>query len=50
MPEGRALAVLAEDYQKMLDDGLLLDDAEGFDLLITKCAEIQKKVNAVTRK
>ena len=50
VPEGRALAVLAEDYQKMLDDGLLLDDAEGFELLIAKCAEIQKKVNAATPK
>ena len=50
VPEGRALAVLAEDYQKMLDDGLLLDDVEGFELLIAKCAEIQKKVNAATHK
>jgi hypothetical protein len=46
VPEGQAMAVLAEDYQRMLEDGLLLDDEESFDMLIAKCAEIQKKVNA----
>lgn len=50
VPEGRALTVLAEDYQRMLEDGLLLDDVEGFDQLIAKCAEIQRKVNTATQR
>ncbi len=43
VPEGKTLAVLAEDYQRMVEDGLLIDDVESFDLLIDKCAEIQRK-------
>ena len=46
VPEGGALAKLASDYQHMIDDGLLLDDAEPFDALLERCRIIQQKANA----
>jgi hypothetical protein len=39
---------LAEDYQRMIEDGLLLDDAESFNNLLQKCKELADKVNATT--
>jgi hypothetical protein len=46
VPEGGALTKLASDYQHMIDDGLLLDDAEPFDALLERCRIIQQKANA----
>ena len=46
VPNGDALANLVIDYQHMIDDGLLLNDAEPFEVLIAQCLEIQKKANA----
>lgn len=46
-PETASLAGLAEDYARMLDDGLLLDDAEPFERLIEECRGIQQKANAL---
>ncbi len=46
VPEGGALAKLANDYQHMIDDGLLLDDAEPFEALLERCRVIQQKANA----
>jgi hypothetical protein len=46
VPAGNALATLAEDYRHMVDDGLLLDDAEPFDALLERCRVIQDKANA----
>lgn len=46
VPEGGALASLAGDYERMLADGLLLDDAEPFDELMMSCARIEKLANA----
>lgn len=48
-PKGDALRALAEDYQRMVDDGLLLDDAEPFDALLQRCQKLAEKVNAATR-
>lgn len=31
---------LEEDYARMVDDGLLLEDAEPFDALMARCADI----------
>jgi len=42
--EGNALDALRGDYQRMLEDGLLLEDAESFDLLMDKCKSIQEQV------
>ncbi len=45
-PSGDARKTLAEDYQRMVDDGLLLDDAEPFDALLQRCHALALKVNA----
>lgn len=45
VPTGDALASLAGDYERMVGDGLLLDDAEPFDDLIARCASIEQLAN-----
>lgn len=45
VPDDGALATLAADYQRMIDDGLLLDDAEPFETLMERCRAIQEKAN-----
>jgi hypothetical protein len=34
----------------MVEDGLLLDDAEPFDVLLQRCQALALKVNAATRR
>ena len=46
VPEGAAFDRLARDYQGMVEDGLLLEEAEPFGLLTDRCREIQRKANA----
>ncbi|MGI4935884.1 MAG: hypothetical protein ACRYF5_03925 [Janthinobacterium lividum] len=46
VPSDDALATLASDYQHMLDDGLFLDVAEPFEVLLERCKIIQQKANA----
>ena len=46
VPAGAALAVLTDDYARMLADGMLLDDAEPFDALMERCAAIEARANA----
>lgn len=41
-----ALTKLAVDYQRMVDDGLLLDDAEPFEGLLDRCRAIETKANS----
>ena len=45
VPRGRSYEALAEDYGKMMSDGMLLDDEEQFDDLMKRCAEIEARVN-----
>jgi Nucleotidyl transferase AbiEii toxin, Type IV TA system len=45
VPDGDALALLAEDYRRMVEDGLLLDDAEPFEALIDRCRQIEAMAN-----
>lgn len=45
VPDEGALVMLASDYQQMVDDGLFLDDAEPFDVLLERCRIIQQKAN-----
>ena len=45
VPLGEALKNLATDYAEMIEDGLLLDEAESFDHLLTKCRVLQDKAN-----
>ena len=46
VPSGTAHAVLADDYAKMLADGMLPDEHEPFDALIERCAAIEARANA----
>ncbi|MGY4828591.1 nucleotidyl transferase AbiEii/AbiGii toxin family protein [Sphaerotilaceae bacterium SBD11-9] len=48
-PLGNARTALAEDYQRMVQDGLLLDDAEPFDALLQRCQALAERINAVAR-
>ena len=45
VPEGEARAILAADYKKMFDDGLLPDGAETFEEILARCADIQNRAN-----
>jgi hypothetical protein len=47
VPVGEGLAALSKDYGHMVDDGLLLEDAESFEALIERCAEIEAQANGV---
>lgn len=47
VPSGRGLDALKEDYVRMVEDGLLLDDAEPFDTLITRCDDIAATANRI---
>ena len=45
VPDGPAREALAEDYDGMLANGLLLDDGEPFAELIGRCADIEARAN-----
>lgn len=49
VPGGAARTALADDYQRMVEDGLLMDDAEPFDNLLERCQALAGKVNARIR-
>ena len=45
VPEGNASALLADDYRRMVEDGLLFDEAESFDELMEHCQRIEQLAN-----
>ncbi len=45
VPSGDALKALEEDYARMVEDGLLLEDAEPFETLMARCADIAERAN-----
>ncbi len=45
VPAGEALGALSKDYGQIVDDGLLLEDAEPFEALIERCADIEARAN-----
>jgi hypothetical protein len=49
VPDAETLKALEADYQKMADDGILLDDAEPFADLIKRCADLERRANAKGR-
>lgn len=49
VPIGDGAKALGDDYARMIEDGLLLDDAEPFDSLIERCAQIAERVNQADR-
>ena len=44
-PKGPAYDVLANDYDRMLSDGMLLDDEERFEDLVSRCDDIEARAN-----
>jgi hypothetical protein len=49
VPGGDALKALNEDYARMVEDGLLLEDAEPFAALMARCADIGERANSVCK-
>jgi len=47
VPEGPAYQTVESDYKRMLVDGILLDDGEGFDDLMRRCSELEEKATAI---
>jgi hypothetical protein len=45
IPRGKDLDALRADYQSMIEEGLLMEDAHKFDDLIMQCTAIQKEAN-----
>ena len=45
LPDGTAYEALAEDYGRMLSDGMLLEDEERFEVLMGRCADLQERAN-----
>lgn len=45
VPEEPALGELADDYARMAAGGMLLDDAEEFEVVMERCADIQVRAN-----
>ena len=45
VPTDDALESLSYDYRRMVDDGLLIEEAEPFQELLDHCQRIQDKVN-----
>jgi hypothetical protein len=46
VPYGGALEALEAGYKMMSDDGILLDDAEPFSIVIERCVGIEKRANS----
>lgn len=45
VPVGDAARALEDDYARMVEDGLLFDDAESFEALMARCAEIAARAS-----
>ena len=45
VPTGRRLALLEEDYVRMVDDGLLLGTSPTFDAIVERCRDIQQRAS-----
>ena len=47
VPSGPALDALTADYERMLEFGMLLGDEDPFDKILERCAEIERRANAL---
>jgi hypothetical protein len=47
VPDEEVRKVLAEDYAKMVEERILIGEAESFNDLMKKCADIEKRANRV---
>ena len=45
VPVGDGAKALEDDYARMVEDGLLFDDAEPFEALMARCADIAARAN-----
>lgn len=45
VPAGQAYDALAEDYERMLAGGMLLDDEETFNEVVGRCADVGARIN-----
>ena len=50
VPEGSFYEALADDHERMVNDGMLLGDEETFQELMRKCEDIQDKANGTRGK
>ena len=48
VPAGDGFKALAEDYARMVDDGLLFEEDEPFEMLMERCADIATRANRMT--
>jgi len=46
VPDSVAIDVLAEDYRKMVEDALLLADADPFNMLTEKCRLVEQEAKS----
>jgi hypothetical protein len=46
VPRGEAREIRADDYRNMVEDGLLLDEAEPFEVLIDRISSLEERTNA----
>ena len=49
VPVGEGAKALKDDYARMIDDGLLFDDAEPFEALMARCADIGARANSAAK-
>jgi hypothetical protein len=49
VPAGAGAKALKDDYARMVDDGLLFHEAEPFEVLMARCAEIAARANRQRR-
>ena len=47
VPERPLYDILAEDYRQMQGSGMILEDAESFEDVVNRCAEIETRANAL---
>ena len=49
VPAGDGAKALEDDYARMVEDGLLFDDAEPFEALMARCADIAARANSTAK-
>ena len=49
VPVDDSARALADDYARMVEDGLLFDDAEPFEVLMAHCADITARANGASK-
>ncbi|MCY3557095.1 MAG: nucleotidyl transferase AbiEii/AbiGii toxin family protein [Chloroflexi bacterium] len=50
VPDGDRGEIIADDYDKMVASGMLPPDAEPFDVLMSKCGDLERRSNTLVNK